>query len=435
VEYKTIEAANHQEALKIMRKEYGSDARIISQDKVSSKGFFGRMSKKNNKIKLYIQIPEKKQDTMKSKMQFLENMVESRKRDNNKLNDLIINSIATSKTNTNRKNPDSYNTKIEAKPSILKNFDTNETITYSKTNESYNEDLIRMQADISFIKDNLSSLSHQNQNFHYEKDFKLLYDSLLEHDFSKTWVESFIKEVRSNMPSNEWKLKKRIYVKAVELLSNKIKVKPYIAKERIVALLGPTGVGKTTTLAKLATPLKLRDEYSIKFINLDNYRIGATEQLKKYAEIFQAPFSIGNSPEVFKKLLNEQFDVFLVDTPGFNPRNEEFLSQIKEFFVSSENNPLSHYRMEKFLVISASTKRKDAERIIDTYDQFNIDRIILSKIDETIDYGFFIELAEAWNKPFAFLTMGQGVPDAIKEANRKEMAEEILTNFYNSGLS
>ena len=188
---------------------------------------------------------------------------------------------------------------------------------------------------------------------------------------------------------------------------------------RIVALLGTTGVGKTTTLAKIAAKFVLEQRTNVALITADTYRISAVEQLKTYSDILELPLEIVYNPQELASALERHRDkeLILIDTAGRSQHNEYQLRELEEFL---RVNP----RIEKHLVISATTKYTDARHIINKFSQVEPDKIIFTKIDETASLGMIINLLRDKKYALSYLTTGQSVPDDIERAS-----SDILTTL------
>ena len=188
---------------------------------------------------------------------------------------------------------------------------------------------------------------------------------------------------------------------------------------RIAALLGTTGVGKTTTLAKIAAKFVLEQKTNVALITADTYRISAVEQLKTYSDILELPLEIVYSPAELASALERHRDkeLVLIDTAGRSQHNEYQMRELEEFL---RVNP----RIEKHLVISATTKFTDARQIMNKFSKVEPDRIIFTKIDETGSLGMIINLLRDNKYSLSYLTTGQSVPDDIERAG-----SEILTEL------
>lgn len=186
-------------------------------------------------------------------------------------------------------------------------------------------------------------------------------------------------------------------------------------------LIGPTGVGKTTTIAKLAGRLSLTDKKKVGLITIDTYRIGAVEQLKTYADIMNLPFKVVINVKEMEEAINsmKDLDVILVDTTGRSSKNNMQISELRTYVEKSRANKVH-------LVISSTTKNNDIETIVKGYSQIKIDNIIVTKLDETASYGSLLSILDASKKPISYVTTGQNVPDDIMKPTSSEIANLIL---------
>ena len=190
---------------------------------------------------------------------------------------------------------------------------------------------------------------------------------------------------------------------------------------RVVAFIGTTGVGKTTTLAKVAAHFVLEQNLKGALITADTYRISAVEQLKKYAEILGLPVEVVYSAADLRKAIarHRSKDFILVDTAGRSQYNEFQMDELKELLAA-------HPRMEKHLVVSATTKEEDVGEIMARFSACKPDRIIFTKTDETRTVGMVVNLLAGGSLPLSFLSNGQSVPDDIIPATAERLAELLL---------
>ena len=192
-------------------------------------------------------------------------------------------------------------------------------------------------------------------------------------------------------------------------------------KRKIAALLGPTGVGKTTTLAKIAAQCVLEKGISTAFITADTYRISAVEQLKTYADILGLPIAIVYTPDELKEAIQKfrQKQLILIDTAGRSQYNRRQMAELKEFLAVNQN-------IEKYLVLSATTKNEDAKDIIDKFSVCKPDKVIFTKTDETKSLGIILNILRRKEMRLSYLTNGQSVPDDIVPAEAGKLAELFL---------
>ncbi len=196
---------------------------------------------------------------------------------------------------------------------------------------------------------------------------------------------------------------------------------------RIVALLGTTGVGKTTTLAKIAAKFVLEQRADVALITADTYRISAVEQLKTYSDILELPLEIVYNPPELSAAIerHRNKELILIDTAGRSQHNEYQMRELEEFL---RVNP----RIEKHLVISATTKYTDAKQIMNKFSQVNPDRIIFTKIDETGSLGMIVNLLNDNRYSLSYITTGQSVPDDIERASSEVLSNLLLEKVEES---
>jgi flagellar biosynthesis protein FlhF len=189
----------------------------------------------------------------------------------------------------------------------------------------------------------------------------------------------------------------------------------------VIAFVGPTGVGKTTTLAKLATRAKLIDCKNVAIISADTFRIAAVEQLKTFANIAEIPFKVVYSSEDIKNAISEfsAMDHIFIDTTGRSQKDAESLKDIKNMLSSVEPG-------EVHLVLSVTTKYKDILDILEKFKGLFINRLIFTKLDETTTLGAIFNVVEKIRKPISYVTYGQNVPDDFEPADARKLAKMIL---------
>ena len=192
-------------------------------------------------------------------------------------------------------------------------------------------------------------------------------------------------------------------------------------RPKIVALIGTTGVGKTTTIAKIAAKFVLERGISVALITADTYRISAVDQLKTYSDIIGLPLEIVYSPAELRPALRKHRGkkLILIDTAGRSQNNEYQMNELKEFLAADPS-------IEKHLVLSATTKERDAEAILERFSACRPDRILLTKTDETESIGFIVNLLFDRRLALSYFTNGQSVPDDIEPAKPEALAKLML---------
>lgn len=190
---------------------------------------------------------------------------------------------------------------------------------------------------------------------------------------------------------------------------------------RIIALVGPTGVGKTTTTAKLAAMYALNRGNKVALITMDIFRVGAVEQLKTYSRIMGIPLEVASTPKELEKAVEKHSacDLIFIDTAGRSHKDKEKLDEMKNFL--EEKIP-----MEVYLCLSATTKDRELEEILRRFKIFQISKVVFTKIDECESFGNMVNLLMKDNLQIAYFTTGQRVPEDIEIATPAKLADMIF---------
>jgi flagellar biosynthesis protein FlhF len=192
-------------------------------------------------------------------------------------------------------------------------------------------------------------------------------------------------------------------------------------KKKYITFVGPTGVGKTTTLAKVAAQSVLKDHKKVAFITTDTYRIAAVEQLKTYAKILGVPLEVCYTIEDFRlaKEKFSQYDIVFIDTSGRNYTNKKYVEDLQKLIDFDEE-------MDTYLVLSLTSKFADMENIYRQFSLININKFIFTKADETSTFGSMVNLMVNHQIGAAYVTNGQNVPDDIVEATPEFIVNTLL---------
>jgi flagellar biosynthesis protein FlhF len=211
----------------------------------------------------------------------------------------------------------------------------------------------------------------------------------------------------------------------VDLLAAEISVAGPIrlmrGRRHLVALVGPTGVGKTTTLAKLAAHFRLRENVRVGLVTVDTYRIAAVEQLRSYAEIIALPLEVADSPAAIQQATAKlsEVDLVLMDTAGCSPRDEVRIQQLKQQLAAAGAH-------EVHLVLSSVSSPTSLACSIDAFAAIGVTTLMLTKVDEAAALGSLLPILHRGRLPLSYLTHGQGVPDDIAAADGAGLAAAIL---------
>lgn len=194
-------------------------------------------------------------------------------------------------------------------------------------------------------------------------------------------------------------------------------------KPKVIFFVGPTGVGKTTTIAKLSSKLLLEEKKKIVIFTSDTYRIAAVEQIKTYANILSIPVEVVYEKKDLDTLLSKykDYDYLLMDTAGRSHKNKEQVDDLKNLF-----DAFSEYSMMTYLVLSATTKYKDLKKITALYEDITDYNLIFTKLDETDAIGNILNIKLDTGRPLSYVSYGQNVPDDIEVMNPQIIAKQVL---------
>ncbi len=264
-----------------------------------------------------------------------------------------------------------------------------------------------------------------------EASFDKLREKLLEKDFPPSFVSKIIEEIDSKFSEEDKQNFFFIYNKVRDIIAEGIKVTStdisLNRKPKLVMLVGPTGVGKTTTLVKLATLWGFNRKARFCFLSLDKYRIGASQQLKTYADIFSVPMKTVTSKNDLVESLDyfaSTHDIIFVDTAGTSQKNTMTITDLSEHVKL-----LRKYDCHISLVISAVTKYKDIVDIIKRYGILEYSNLIITKIDETNTLGSVVSAIYESGIPISFITNGQRVPEDIMTLKPIDLVQMSLDDI------
>lgn len=369
------------EAMKTIRQELGNDAVILNSREIESGGFLGFFTKKSIEVIAAIDTTP----VVRRKVQPIRQEVH------------------------------------ETKPKVV--------IEEKKKHTERQTDLLQ---EIKQLKMMISNISQQQEDEReYPEPFQKIYDYLQSQEIEKTICLQIMKNLLKKWYDQEGQVDtdtvyEWLHDEIYQLVDAHQDKNTQINKQ-IVNIVGPTGVGKTTTIAKIAAHNVLKKHKKVALITTDTYRIAAIEQLKTYAKILNIPLEVAYSIDDFKKA-KEQFasyDLVLVDSAGRNFLNHLYVEELKKVIDFDEE-------METFLVLALTSKYRDMEKIYEQFSNIRIDKLIFTKQDETSTYGSMLNMLVKQNKSIAYITTGQNVPDDIVVASAKEITNTILLEVDNN---
>lgn len=259
-----------------------------------------------------------------------------------------------------------------------------------------------------------------------EKFMKLLYNTMLDNEVSEKYANQIIDEIektaKPNMPF-DYALT-NIYQKMILKFGKQEGITPPEKGPKMIFFIGPTGVGKTTTIAKIASRYIVDEKKKVALITSDTYRIAAAEQLRTYAGILEVPFRVVYSPEEIVQTLKdfEGYDYIFVDTSGHSYQNEEQKETIKNIVHSVDGLA----EKEVFLVLSATTKYRDLLKIVDAYTEVTEYKLIFTKLDETSEVGNLLNIKLYTGASLSYVTCGQNVPDDLLDFDPQATVKQLL---------
>ncbi len=264
----------------------------------------------------------------------------------------------------------------------------------------------------------------------YPENLQLIMKQLLDNEISHDIAKELIEEIHNEISGPQYDDLKLIVSMLLKKISSRLKVPSRKAgtsdRAKTVMLIGPTGVGKTTTIAKLATNQKLINNKKVALISADTFRIGAIDQLKTFANIADIPLTVAYTPDDIETAVRNysDMDVIYIDTTG---RSQNDIMRLKEMkrFVNKANPDEIH------LVLNVTTSLKGLQDSMSKFSMFKYNRILFTKLDETISLGVMLNLLNSSKIPVSYLTNGQNVPEDIERATVNKLAKMIVRRKSN----
>jgi len=384
---KTFEANNLQEAIKKIKKELGDEAVILSTRKVRKGSFFSFFKKEVIEVTAAI-----------------EHDTNSKKNDFKKLIE----------TQTSDIQKETLEKKIQDLENLLK---------YT-TKNPLQEVVESIKSDLDNLKSSLSYMAKKEGDFdiyHLPLSVQKYFSLLTEKGVNKKYSFKISKALYDNLYAEKLKDENYTTDYLTVLISQFFKVADF--SEQIIILMGPTGVGKTTTIAKLAAIEKLKHKKKVGIITTDTYRIGAVDQLLTYSKIMEIPLQVCITKHDLQKAINDfsSYDKIFIDTVGRSQKDVKRLSESFELFKDQNGIHIS-------LVLALNTKEEDCMEIYEKFSKLGINSLLLTKLDETNTPGTILNFAVRTKKPISYISFGQDVPDDIVKADPFGISSFIIKN-------
>ena len=255
----------------------------------------------------------------------------------------------------------------------------------------------------------------------YSPEVQVVYNDMLDHDVHEDICKEIAAQTQSIQSRREVDAKTVAQQLVLDRLGEPMPLKLKKFKQNVILFAGPTGAGKTTTLAKLAGRLKFTEKLEVGLINTDTYRVGAMEHIRIYSEIMDIPLIMAYNAEEVSQALQTlaDKDIVLIDTAGKSARDQGYQKELEQLIEASHAD-------EVFLVLSVVTGSKACRDMIQHYSFIKDYKLIITKLDEAGVWGNVLNIADYSKKGLSFVTVGQNVPDDIREVNTQKLAGSII---------
>ena len=405
---KTFTAPTETEALELARKELGPAAIVTKKKENIPHGLMALFKKPSYEITAAVDDSPVKNEL--SRKETARNLFMN--------NPNIIFDDEDSKkdeSDTASKNPVNFSD-TAAIEKQLSNLTTMIEKTISKKNET---------ADNAKPREKEAQSGQENENDRNVACIRLIYNQLIENEVDEKYINQIISEVEPKLKKDApvENILSAIYQKIVLKLGKAEVIDIGNSKCKYIFFIGPTGVGKTTTIAKIASKLKLEKKLNIALLTADTYRIAAVEQLHSYANILQVPLVVAYNEAEISQAHDDlkNYDIVLVDTAGRSHRDKEQKDDIERLIRAIPED-----EREVYLVLSVTTKYKDLISITEAYSEITDYRLIFTKLDESACTGNIFNIKLLTGRPLSYATFGQKVPNDISRIDAQTIARQLL---------
>ena len=422
---KKFQAKTEEAALELARKELGSGIVVMNVKKVKKKGLFSIF--KPQQIEVTVALEEEE------KQNFREAVA--------KVSEIARQSEAAGNSRSAKTEPEQPAKQGKAEPGPQpekqrqqekqRQPEKNTQTIDSRQESAIEEKLSTLQ---NLLEKQIGSTQEEEKESEGEEKkedsnvafFHLLYKMLLDNEIEETYANQLVEEldgsVKPDMPIDY--LLSVVYQKMVLKFGQTKTIQSAEKGPKLVYFIGPTGVGKTTTIAKIASRLSVVEKKKIVLLTADTYRIAAAEQLRTYANILEVPFRIIYTPQEIRTAIEDYaaYDYIFVDTSGHSQKNTDQRDDTLALLRAADGQA----EKEVYLVVSATTKYRDLLNIADTYQKLTDFRLVFTKLDETQCQGNLFNLRLHTDAPMSYVTCGQNVPDDIGEFDAQKTVKLLL---------
>ena len=415
---KKFQARTEEEAIAIAKNEMGENVVVMSSRNIKRKGLFAFLKKPL--VEITVGMEEESERQISDAISAIAKTAKSS----------MMSSSASPRPSLSAASAAS----AYSAGAATKSTPATEASSYSKTNNSGDSAIVlekRLDSLQSLLEQQLTKENDEDDFVPTPDDasmkfLKLIYNTLIENEVAEKYVNEIMDEVGKirNPKSNIDVLLSNIYQKMILKFGQADTISLDGDKKRVIFFIGPTGVGKTTTIAKLASDLCVNHKKKVALLTTDTYRIAATEQLKTYAGILKIPCKVIYTDEELMNSVNEfeECQYILVDTAGHSHHNDEQKEAISHYLKSVDDT----VEKDIYLVLSATTKYKDLLSIADSYSEITDYKLIFTKLDETTTLGNLFNICMHTGSSMSYVTCGQNVPNDIEVFSPQSTVKLLL---------
>jgi len=409
---KKFQGKTENEAVEAARKELGDNVVILNVHNVKKKGLFSFFAKQVVEVTVAVEEETDNHGGASNVPANARSITEAL----GKIAPIVEKAETEKKDNT--KAEAGANSELESRINSLESLFEEKVV---KPSEEKNKTFSQTEAPVRESKDIKEEKDEELTKF-FDLLYKTMVDNEINEEYARTIIDETAKVTKSGTPFDV--ALAGIYQKMILKLGQPSTITPSEHGPKTVFFVGPTGVGKTTTIAKIASLYSVVHKKKIALLTADTYRIAAAEQLRTYANILEVPFRIIYTVEEMESVLKDfhSFDYVFVDTAGHSHQNSEQKNLMGTFIHSVDGMVDS----EVYLVVSATTKYRDLRSIADAYSEITSYKLIFTKLDETTALGNILNLKLYTDADLSYITCGQNVPDDIEEFNAQRTVKNLL---------
>lgn len=290
------------------------------------------------------------------------------------------------------------------------------------------DELKQLRSELHMLRGMVAEHVQESRRAHgpaLPEELMQTYRQLIENQVAEEIVYQVLDNLRKKLTREQLRDEARVREELLKVIETSLPEAGGIEMKRtgaprVVAFIGPTGVGKTTTIAKLAANFKLRGHCRVGLITIDTYRIAAVDQLRMYAQILDVPLQVVLTPKELGEAIGKMRDrdVILIDTAGRSHNDTVRIQELKSFLDAAG-------QAEVHLVLSSAASEKNLLQAVERFSAVRVDKIVFTKLDEAVGFGVILNVLKRVDKALSYITMGQDVPDDIAPGKRSELAALI----------